>query len=39
LRRRKLWKAFWFGVALGLLLAVIRHAAAEFRYIRALFFE
>lgn len=39
LRRRKLWKAFWFGVAMGLLLAVIHHATEEFRYIRALLFE
>lgn len=39
LRRRRLWKVFWFGVALGLLLAVIHHATEEFRYIRALLFE
>ncbi|MFS8523409.1 MAG: hypothetical protein FWJ83_00980 [Limnochordales bacterium] len=39
LRRRTLWRVFWFGVALGLLLAVILHARAEIRVIRALLFD
>ena len=34
-----LWRVFWFGVALGLLLAVILHARAEIRVIRALLFD
>ncbi len=39
LRRGRLWRVFWFGVALGLLLAVIHHARAEIQVIRALLFD
>jgi len=38
-RRVRLWKVFAFGLAIGLLLAVVQRAADEFLFIRALLFQ
>gem|GEM_PF-3354742 len=39
MRRLRLWKVFAFGLAVGLLMAVIQRASEEYRFIRMLLFE
>mgnify|MGYP007078501422 CR=1 FL=1 len=39
LRRLRLWKVFVFGLAIGLFIAVVQRATAEFHAIRALLFQ